>query len=231
MKLARTALLLLCLGIFSSCGRDQDLDRESTSGSDPENIGDAESLALAEKAAVKLLGPQGEVYRAAWDQLPSGESWSKVVLAEFRSRKSSLEQAKDLPEFCPDYDSASTSQKETCWLRIISAMAFFESSLKSRATYKEKAGTLSIGLLMMNADHCPSANTEEALKDGEKNIRCAFARMDRLIKRDQFISGPGNTRGAAAYWSVLRSPYRFEKLHLGKRPHIQIFTKSYLAFR
>jgi hypothetical protein len=230
MYLARKAIILLCAGILFSCGRDQDLDRESTSGSEPESISDVESLALAEKSAAKLLGPRGESYRAAWDQNPAGETWSKIVLEEFQLRKASLEQAQDLSEFCPNYDSATVTQKETCWLRIVSAMAHFESSFKPRATYREKAGTLSVGLLMMNAEHCPSARSNEALKDGEKNIRCAFARMEKLIKRDQFLSGPTSSRGAAAYWSVLRPPYSFEKLRLGKKPHIQIFTKSYLAF-
>lgn len=220
--------ILSALLLLTACGRDHELDRESTSGGD--TYEDTESLARAEKAANTLLGKDGSLRRAAWDNKTIGSTWSKVVLEEFRTRKEKLEQARDIDEFCPAYQQASDANKETCWLRILSAMAFFESRHNPSATYKEHTGGLSVGLLMMNADHCPNARSEAALKDGEANIRCAFARMERLILRDQAISGPTEARGASAYWSVLRPPYRFRDLSLGKKPHIQKFTKTYLAF-
>ncbi len=224
----RVLYALLLFALLTSCGRDHDLDRDSTSGGD--TYSDQESLARAEKAAANLLGTNGDRYRAAWDQRSTGPSWTNAVLVSYRERKDSFNQAVDLPDFCPGFASATPTQKETCWLRIISAMAYFESSFNPKATYKEHTGTLSVGLLMMNVDHCPKANTETALKDGVNNIHCALARMERLIKRDQAISGPPTARGAAAYWSVLRPPYLFRELHLGKKPHIQKFTKTYLAF-
>lgn len=224
----RALFYLVLLALLTSCGRDHDLDRESTSGGD--SYSDAESLARAERAAATLLGANGEKNRAAWDSKSSGGLWTQTVLLEYQERKSSLDQAADLPDFCPGFFSASKEQKETCWLRLISAMAYFESTFNPKATYKEHTGTLSIGLLMMNADHCPKANTETALKDGVNNIHCAMTRMERLIKRDQAISGPKEARGAAAYWSVLRPPYQFRDLRLGKKQHIQKFTKTYLAY-
>jgi hypothetical protein len=224
----RTLWILSALFLLTACGRDHDLDRESSAGGD--TYEDSESLTRAENAATKLLGSDGSLRRAAWDNKTIGSTWSKVVLEEFRARKSNLEQARDIDDFCPAYDQVSDEKKETCWLRILSAMAYFESGHNPQATYREHTGGLSVGLLMMNAEHCPNAPSETALKNGESNIRCAFVRMEKLILRDQAISGPTAARGAAAYWSVLRPPYRFRDLSLGKKPHLQKFTKSYLAF-
>lgn len=210
-----------------ACGRGEDGDRDSTAES---LILTDETLAQTEREADRLLGTDGRRQRAVWDHLADGGLWSREVLRAFRASPSAFEAARDVEDFCPRYATASKSQRETCWLRIVSAMARFESNFIPTATYKEHTGSVSVGLLMMNPEHCPEAKTIPALKDAGANIRCAMTRMSRLISRDQAISAGAPALGAAAYWSVLRAPYRFRDLQLGKKLHVQKFTRSYLAY-
>lgn len=225
----KSALLLCLLGTLAlvGCGAGE-LDRNSTASGTFADESKAIEEARAE--AHKYLGTEGDKVRALWDRKSDGAEWSREVLEEVRSRSEIFDSAKDINDFCPSYAVASSFQKESCWLRIVSAMARYESSFRPRATYIESSGATSVGLLMMNPEHCPGANTLEQQQSASANIRCALARMSLLIKRDGYISGPAEAKGAAAYWSVLRSPYRFQNLFLGRKPQIQEFTRSYAAF-
>lgn len=217
-----------CLALLG-CGRaEEDLDRESTASSALET--NDETVEQAQYHAQYLLGTTGSNSRAAWDHLPEGDSWNRSVLGRVHAKQKTFELARDLDDFCPGYANANSAQKDTCWLRIVSAIARYESNFNPRATYLEHTGRTSVGLLMMNPDHCPGAHTVEALKDATLNINCAMDRMRLLISRDHSLSGAAPKRGAAAYWSVLRPPYTFRGLELGKKAHIQAFTRSYLAY-
>jgi hypothetical protein len=227
-RLSLSLLLLLPLLALSACGSG-DGDRESTaSGLYSDH---AKSLAKAKAEAEALLGRDGSKLRAAWDKRRGSAAWNSLVLREIHSRKEAFEAARDLEDFCPAYHSATDFEKDSCWLRIVSAMARFESGFRPGATYLEDSGTTSVGLLMMNPAHCPGARTAAHLKNPAANIRCAMARMALLIARDRNLSGPVEERGAAAYWSVLRPPYRYKNLFLGRKPHIQEFTRTYRGFR
>ena len=82
----------------------------------------------------------------------------------------------------------------------------------------------------MDLQHCAAAPTVEKLKNAQANLQCALARMQLLVSRDRVLSGE-NHHGAAAYWSVLREPYQEGALFLGRKPHIQLFTRSYRGYR
>jgi hypothetical protein len=220
-----TRLLPLLLLLLTACGKDKD-DAPITHGySDI-----ASSLDDARRESTKVLGANGDLHRAAWDSTSGSAAWSVEVLTELSLHRAKFEQARDVEDFCPAYSSATDYQKDTCWLRVISAMAYFESTFRPGATYLESSGRTSVGLLMMAADQCPNANSVEKLKDPIANLQCALPRLENLVARDSALSGAGN-KGAAAYWSVLRAPYQSAGLYLGRKPHILLFTASYRAYR
>lgn len=217
--------LLLALLALAGCGKDAPAPVTARTYAD---LG--ASLDEARTESKKLLGENGELARAVWDQVPGAAAWSEAALAEIAARRPILERVRDREEFCPGYVGATEFQKNTCWLRLFSAMARFESNFRPSATYQETSGTTSVGLLMMNPAHCSSAPTVEQLQDPVANIQCAAARLELLAGRDGWLSGAGNL-GGAAYWSVLRVPYHSGNLMLGRKPHIQLFTRSYRGFR
>ena len=221
--LFRLALATFAL-LLSSCGKE-------SNPPNPRAYSDlSTSLKETKSETKRLLGPEGNRARALWDHVPGADLWTATALSEIATLRPLLERTRDRDEFCPDYDHASDFEKDTCWLRFLSAIARFESDFRPGATYLEATGSTSVGLLMMNPSHCPKADNIEKLKDPVANIQCASQRLGLLLRRDGWLSGPGNT-GGAAYWSVLREPYQVGTLHLGRRPHILLFTRSYRAFR
>lgn len=214
--------LLFCVLLLTACGKKDEPTKKSYT-----NL--PESLEDAEHEAARVLGPDGDKARAVWDQVPGADAWTNQVIAELGAHQFELERAKDLEDFCPDYNTATYFQKKTCWIRIISAMARYESNLRPNATFLEATGSTSVGLLMMNPAHCAAAPSVEQLKDPVANVRCGTQRLELLISKDPWISGAKN-RGGASYWSVLREPYQRNGHYLGRKPHIKIFTRTYRAF-
>jgi hypothetical protein len=212
-----------------ACGAgDGDRDSSASGTFDDES----KALAEAKAEALKVLGPNGDRVRALWDRKTIASSWSRLTLNEIHARRKAFEAARDIEDFCPGYNRSTVFQKDSCWLRIVSAMARYESGFRPHATYMEKSGQTSVGLLMMNPDHCKGAGTVSLLQKAPANIKCALGRMSFLVARDRYLSGPpGANKGAAAYWSVMRSPYRFENLFLGRRFQIIEFTRSYRAVK
>jgi hypothetical protein len=223
MRVTRVLPLLLLL--LTACGKDKD-DAPVTHG----YADVTSSLNDARRESTKVLGANGDLHRAAWDLVSGSDAWTNQVLLELSLHRPKLEQARDLEDFCPSYSSATDYQKDTCWLRIVSAMAYFESTFRPGATYLEASGRTSVGLLMMAADQCANADSVEKLKDPIANLNCALPRLENLVARDAALSGSGN-KGGAAYWSVLRLPYQSSGLYLGRKPHILLFTTSYRAYQ
>ena len=213
--------------LLAACGKNEASSPVST----PYYPNLSQSIAETKSEAKLITGDEGSRVRAIWDHAHAdSETWTLTTLFEISAHRKDLEKARDLEEFCPGYSRASSYQKDTCWLRLISAMAKFESSFRPKATYLEATGQTSVGLLMMDPRHCPNAPTLEKLQIAEPNIQCAIPRLALLVARDSMISGPKNS-GGAAYWSVLREPYRFGNLFLGRKPHIQIYTRNYQAYK
>ncbi|MGZ3652048.1 MAG: transglycosylase SLT domain-containing protein [Bdellovibrionota bacterium] len=223
MRFRLPLLALLCSVAFSGCGKDSPPPVTHTY----QDL--ASSLDEAKRESAKLLGENGDQARAVWDHVSGSTTWTQAVLTELSLRRARLEDSRDIDDFCPGYEKATAFERDTCWLRIVSAMARYESDFRPAATYVEASGRTSVGLLMMDPDHCPAAPTIEKLKDPTANIQCALTRLELLISRDGTLSGDGN-KGAAAYWSVLWAPYTQGSLFLGRKPHIQLFTRSYRAY-
>ena len=238
-------LSLSLILILTACGRENDLSDYSQPLSPAESSEDAledgkptsQELRNAEygepeenfdagneeELALDTLGSN----RAVWNSVKGSQTWTNAALSVIRSRISSFEKARDRNIFCPGYDRASKEAKETCWLRLVSAVAKFESSFHPSDSFREPNGVYSVGLLALSPGECKNAPTITTLKNPVKNIICGASKMAHLIARDGYIEGPVGKRGASAYWSVLRKPYRFKKYKLGKKELIIPLTRIY----
>lgn len=136
--------------------------------------------------------------------------------------------ASDIEFFCPGYARATATQQESCWVTLVKAVAFYESGLNPRATFKEPNGIYSVGLLMLSPGECPKALTMNELKNARANLNCGVDKMASLISKDGLISGAEGHRGASQYWSVLREPYTYKQYKLGKKMPIAKLTRQYL---
>lgn len=164
---------------------------------------------------------------AAWSHIKGTVSWTQAVVSVVRSHFSKLERAKDISLFCPGYHSSSRSSRETCWIRLVSAVSKFESSFNPHSTFREPNGAMSIGLLALSPGECANASSSAALKNPTRNLICGTRKMAELISAHGYIDGPASRRGAAAYWSVLRKPYRHGKYKLGKKDQIIAITRQF----
>lgn len=165
--------------------------------------------------------------QAVWASVSGTQSWTNATLSVIKNRMSSFEKARDRNVFCPGYDNATQEKKQLCWLRLVSAVARFESAFHPGDSFREPNGKYSVGLLALSTGECSNAPTLSALKNPVKNLICGTNKMAHLIARDGYIDGPSNNRGAASYWSVLRKPYSFRKMKLGKKYEIIPLTKIY----
>ena len=163
--------------------------------------------------------------------------WTRTVILVVRARIRDLEQARDVESFCPGYRSATPAQREVCWLRLVGGIVEFESSFRpDEPPFYEGNGIYSVGLLALSTGECPNAPTQKALMDPVQNLICGVNKMAFLISRGKSIDSPEH-RGASAYWSTLRSPYKvWDKhrqrwLYLGKKDQIIERTKKYKSFQ
>ena len=89
----------------------------------------------------------------------------------------------------------------------------------------------SIGLMQLSDGECIlNGDPRPDLTNGNNNLKCAIAMMAKLIQRDRYIDGPLWARGAAAYWSTLRRPYRFLGMRLGKKNWVTKYSKTYRSY-
>jgi|GEM_PF-4648979 len=166
-----------------------------------------------------------------WSRIGNTERWTAAALAVVQARRIDFEQARDVETFCPGYARANQAQRDICWLRIIGAVVELESSFKYNGRpFCEGNGVYSVGLMALSTGECPNAMTIPELMNPEANLICGINRMAKLIARDHYVEG--EKKGASAYWSVLRTPYRF--LHqngrwytLGKRDKVLLRTKLF----
>jgi hypothetical protein len=222
MKHRNTAYLSLSL-LLTACGQI-----EPTTAPEAKFASAAAEVDLPEfepNWSHASASPMGNV--PVWTGVRNTESWTATVHKTVAARIEELEKAQDKEEFCPGYSKAGAMEKEACWVRLVSAMVQFESRFKPDTVFLEPDGNKSIGLLSLSPGECANAPSEAELKVPEKNLSCGTALMAKLIARQGYINGPKGQRGAAAYWSVLREPYRAHGYELGKQDEIIELTKEY----
>lgn len=157
-----------------------------------------------------------------WGRSPDRDKWTKAVLEVVRSNKRTLDRARDLDTFCPGYKRSSTKAQEMCWVIIMSAISKKESDFKPGTSFREPNGEYSVGLLAMSGHQCRNAPTIKALKNSIENLKCGTRHMVKMINQGSCISC---NPGGGANWSVLRKPYRYRGMRLGKIGEILGMTK------
>jgi hypothetical protein len=149
-----------------------------------------------------------------WSALSNTIAWTQAVQAVVRRDLAKFEQARDLASFCPGYAQANKAQRETCWIRLVSAVTQLESDFNPASMYFESFGVWSVGLMQLSPGECPNAPTIATLKDPVQNLLCGTAKMATLIAKYGYVTTPDGVHGAAAYWSTLRGSKKIQVEHL-----------------
>lgn len=157
----------------------------------------------------------------------ANERWRDAVEEVVVQRLADFERAQDKDSFCPGYGSATKAQRINCWSVLVRATVKLESNDNPRNVYYEPMGYNSVGLLQLSRNECRNAPTEAQLKNAEANLICGTHKMANLVKTYSRIEGK---RGAGKYWSVLRKPYHYSGMSLGKAHQIQAVTRKYKDF-
>lgn len=146
----------------------------------------------------------------------------------------------DKGDFCPRYDSLNAEGRKDFWATLVAVMGIYESGNRPRTSYDEGrtdrtlSGVTSVGILQMSYGSARQSlyrrngcqlTSPNQLYDPRTNIRCGLAAIKALTNRDNCISCRRN-RGASAYWSVLRSPYRAGGISVGKKPQVLANLRS-----
>lgn len=151
--------------------------------------------------------------KADWDGHQHGGEWTGFVLASLAGSTLLAATPVDAATFWAGYEDADEDGRMQFWLMLASAIAKQESNLDPNCVFQEPAplNQKSIGLMQLSttdvAYGCQFPN-EESVKDPELNLSCAVRILEKLVRRDGRIGGEGGHRkkGAAAYWSTLRTP-------------------------
>lgn len=129
----------------------------------------------------------------------------------------------DILEFCPNFASATDTEKTSFWIHLLNSLALKESAFDPMVANDESnfgSGGLDVvsrGLLQTSKNSSMSYrsygcrfNSAEDLHDPGISITCALAIFKKWLEKDRCIScknNEGKHRGVARYWSPLRSRY------------------------
>lgn len=120
----------------------------------------------------------------------------------------------DIKDFCPQYKVLSQDEREDFWAHLVTTMVRYESGFNSKTSLVENNGNISRGLLQISYksiskpyknNGCSVISSDADLNDPIKNLKCGFAIISYLAKKDGTIAE--SKRGASRYWSTLRNPY------------------------
>ncbi|MCB2117164.1 MAG: transglycosylase SLT domain-containing protein [Rhodobacteraceae bacterium] len=158
-----------------------------------------------------------------WDHRPEAQQWTTATLDALRDEGGALVGTvpADVETFCPNYKSASATERRAFWAGLFSALAKHESTWNPRA---KGGGGQWIGLLQIaprtaNAYDC-DMSSGKGLTDGSTNLACGVKIAAAQVGRDGAIvaDGSGGWRGIARDWAPMRNS--------GKRADIAAWTRS-----
>jgi len=112
-------------------------------------------------------------------------------------------------------DFALDPKKPEAWARLLVEMAKWESNWKPTTTYTEAftdakgRRVVSTGLFQISVESMGGIGckvTQAEMLTPERNIQCAVKAFAHYVRKDSRIAGlgPGQWRGGARYWAVLR---------------------------
>lgn len=158
-----------------------------------------------------IEGP--EIPVARWDVRPEGRDWTEASVAALGSHGRPLLEVvpRDIEAWCPEYDTATETERKAFWIGLISALAEHESTWRPEASGGggQWFGLLQIAPATARGYGC-NARTAEALKDGEANLSCAIRIMAVTVPRDGVVAANG--RGVAADWGPFHQSNKREAM-------------------
>lgn len=164
---------------------------------------------------------------------PERALWTQTVMDEITGNTGALlDGARDMTDFCPNYNNLNAFDRARAWTVLLSAIAKFESGFDPIARYQDPSmGTDAVtgrpvwseGLLRLSYQdvelhpdcnefdwlrdrNLAPTNPNRTILDPQKNLRCGTRIMRRLIARNGLIA---LSRG---YWAVLIPNGRYSKL-------------------
>jgi len=156
----------------------------------------------------------------SWDTSAAREPWSSKLLSLVNNNLPALE-AGGPNSFIAGYNTLSLAgMKLKFWAELLVAVSKFESGWNPKNVFGEPPplNVNSVGLLQLSTQDennyhlTPHASSEEQLKDPLLNLEWGVSIFAHLLRRDGIVaSGTGNaSRGAARYWSVLRTGHKVD---------------------
>ncbi len=149
-----------------------------------------------------------------------------------------FESAKDIANWCPNYQALNGDNRIQMWVTMATGIAFYESGFNPNSIYNEPPplSIASVGLFQLSySDGLPGCKLNAAaksLQDPLNNIDCAIPLMGKLIARDSIVtsgntlkSGANQARGLGRYWSTMWAP----TANQGHADAIKILTRKYCA--
>jgi len=132
---------------------------------------------------------------------------------------------KDYRRYCPEYPQLNVQERKLFWVSFLSSIARHESSHKTESAYQEdiknRSGDLVVsrGLLQMSFESArfynPALEDPEELHDPRTNMRTGLLAIQKWVLEDGVIAHQGKDgkwKGAARYWSTLRTNWKSEEI-------------------
>jgi hypothetical protein len=173
-------------------------------------------------------GARKFVTEVEWDKVSTKGywTWSSYYSLKNHGRDLIENTPEDIVDFCPNYFNLKNNLKRLVFVKILSSIAKRESAFDPEVTNDESKfsadlNVISRGLLQISFSSAQSNNykrngcqVSEALDlvDPGENLRCGVAIFNYLTKKDGCFSCKknGKWKGAARYWSTLRTPYKLK---------------------
>jgi len=150
----------------------------------------------------------------SWNDDPKKLAWSLELLTSITRSKSDLDRG-DPESFIRGYTTLEPDLQVKFWAELVIAIAKFESNWRPDSIFHEPPplGVDSVGLLQLSYQDQKHYHLErldpsaKSLEDPQVNIRCGVVILTKLVSDDRTVEGSndGRFKGAARYWSVIRS--------------------------
>ena len=176
---------------------------------------------------LKYLAMFTLTFSTAYGETLSYKQVNKIAYESVKNYFSYIDtiEVSDVKDFCPNYNSLSSYERQKFFSHLLTSMSYYESSFKTTTSFSENSNVSSKGLIGLSYGStqyktyqkygCYSIKVEEDILDPSKSMRCALGIMENWMRKDKALSGKkksikGKTTytGAARYWSTLRSPYK-----------------------
>lgn len=176
---------------------------------------------------------QQKVYKLSWEtKNPDNKAWTQIVLDKVDEQFPKLDLAEDVEQMCPNYKNLEREDKKWVWGELISSMAFYESGWNPTAQLEEPplgidtvtgVTVMSEGLLQMGygdtvwAPFCrfdwekdkklPAKSPKKTVMKPKNNLECGIQILANQINKHKKIFV-----GKGAYWSVIKTNSKYQKL-------------------